>query len=113
MVMSSKPTVPKRYSRRKIQKTHRGPRGKTGLRKPGFPPRSEVGGVHLFIQRGRISLRLGLSFRSRDLWTIFLLATLVLLLLASSVSEDLRNFFLGMLLGMLRLLIMGDFKAGL
>lgn len=74
------------------------------------PPPAEPKGLQITSGKGALKIRINLTLRRKDAWLLILGACLVLLLLASSINEDIRSILVEALVGLLQVLIFGERK---
>ena len=77
--------------------------------KPAARP-EESKGLQITTARGTLHIRLNLTVRRKDAWLLLLTACALLLLLASSINEDLRSLLVDALIGLVQVLIFGERK---
>jgi hypothetical protein len=80
------------------------------IRRP--TPAPETNGLQVSTHRGALHIKLNLTVRRKVAWFILLAAGAALLLLASSLNEEIRSILIEALLALLQALIFGERKKG-
>lgn len=86
---------------------------RAGLPKPRVhppPAPAETRGLQITSGKGVLQVRINLTLRRKDAWVLILGGCMVLLLLASSINEDIRSVLVEALVGLLQVLIFGERK---